>query len=66
MMAAELSIAVYPALQAGDTPLIYACMKNHIRVVEELAKSGADLTIKGLVCNLAVFAWVVCLDPSAF
>ena len=35
--------------KAGDSPLIYACMKNHIRIVEELAKCGTDLTMKGLV-----------------
>jgi ankyrin repeat protein len=37
--------------QAGDTPLLYACIKNHIRVVEELKKAGADLSVKGMVCR---------------
>jgi hypothetical protein len=35
--------------QAGDTPLVYACWKGHLPVVQFLVEKGADKNFKNHV-----------------
>jgi ankyrin repeat protein len=47
------------ALQFGDTPLMYASLRGHTSAVEELAKAGADVTLKSQV-GTAVLLSITC------
>ena len=61
------------SLQEGDTSLMLAAERGHVRVVEELVKAGAKLDLQNNVClntsssNICTFsvdAVYVCEVPS--
>jgi hypothetical protein len=38
-----------PVAQFGDCPLLFATLRSHVGVVEELVKAGADVTLRSQV-----------------
>ena len=58
-------LAFYVSLQEGDTSLMLAAERGHVRVVKKLVKAGAKLDLQNRVCvntssALSVDAVYVC------